>query len=178
LSAHRPPTPSLPLSRSLHSTPLLPTVSALFPSMALPQPFSFQSPARRGGLPHSFYRHGGVPPSRSALLARSHTLFVRSFTKECSGTPLHATRSTLFFKTAGCIAISNQILKQELEALPILELLARLPSAKCVSCTPNGSAGHPSFCRPDDLSGLRGHRPRLYPLPLGPAILKGRLTRN
>jgi hypothetical protein len=62
LSAHRPSTPSLRLSRSLHSTPLLTIVSALFPSTALTQPFSFQSPARRGGLPHSFYRHGGVPP--------------------------------------------------------------------------------------------------------------------
>jgi hypothetical protein len=54
---HRPLTTSLPLSRSLHSTPLLPMVSALFCSTALTQPFSFQS------LPHSFYRHGGVPPS-------------------------------------------------------------------------------------------------------------------
>jgi hypothetical protein len=41
-------------------------------------------------------------------------LFVRSFIKECFGTPLRPTRSTVFFKTAGCMAISNQIPKQEL----------------------------------------------------------------
>src|SRR5258708_23940892 len=58
-----------------------------------------------------------------SLLARSHALFVhslRSFSKECFGTPLQPTPCALFFKTAGCIGISNQIPKQELEALPIL----------------------------------------------------------
>jgi hypothetical protein len=49
--AHRPLTP---LS---HLTPLLPTASGLFCAMDAPQPFSFQS------IPHSFHRHGGVPPS-------------------------------------------------------------------------------------------------------------------
>jgi len=54
--AQGPLTPSLPLSRSLHSTPLLPITSALFCATALSQPFFFQS------LAHSFCRHGGCTP--------------------------------------------------------------------------------------------------------------------
>jgi len=173
-----------PLTPLLHSTPLLPIASAVFSLTAHTEPFSFQS------LSHSFYRHGGVPPSAPSfwsafssisfifhypaaskrthcaiscperdggvrtncaltslfitrlprknsrraqkqgggevsvdltrtsaltlkpLLARSYAHLVRSFhsfTKECSRTLLQPTRSALFFKTAGCAAISNQI---------------------------------------------------------------------
>jgi hypothetical protein len=55
-----------------------------------------------------------------SLLAGSHTLFVRSlrsFTKECLGTPLQPTRSALFSKAAGRIGISNQIPKRNLSKI-------------------------------------------------------------
>jgi hypothetical protein len=48
-----------PLFPLLHLTPLLSIASALFSPTAPSQPFSFQS------IPHSFYRDGRVPPSRS-----------------------------------------------------------------------------------------------------------------
>jgi hypothetical protein len=152
-----------PLVHGHHSTPLLPTASALFCLTAPTQPFSFLS------LPHSFHRNGGVPPSPcffgclfsnllyfplsrhtqahemrtflpragargtqkqgvgrvskfltrnsaltlESLLSHSDALFVRSFTKKCVRTPLQRTRSALFFKTAGCVGISNQILAPE-----------------------------------------------------------------
>jgi hypothetical protein len=54
-----------PLSPLLHLTPLLSIPYALFSLTALKQPFSFQS------LPHSFYRHGGVPPSCSVFILSS-----------------------------------------------------------------------------------------------------------
>jgi hypothetical protein len=51
-----------------------------------------------------------------SLLSNSDVLFVRSFrsfTKECSRTPVQSARSALFFNTAGCVGISNQILAPE-----------------------------------------------------------------
>jgi hypothetical protein len=52
-----------------------------------------------------------------SLIVRTSALFVRSlrsFTKECLRTPLQPTRSALFFKTAWCMGICNQILELEL----------------------------------------------------------------
>ncbi len=52
-----------------------------------------------------------------ATFPRSDTLFIRScrsLSKECSGTPLQPTRFALFFKTAGCMAISNQFFELKL----------------------------------------------------------------
>jgi hypothetical protein len=100
---------------------------------------------------NTYEKHGGEGVSvfltrssaltlESLLVAGSHTLFVRSlrsFTKECLGTPLQPIRSALFFKTAGCVAICNQI--SELELLEDSRLftlnevkgpdLSRLPAA-------------------------------------------------
>jgi hypothetical protein len=73
---HRPITTSLPLSRSLHSTPLLPIVSALFCSTALTQPFLFQL------LPHSFHRHGGVYPFTQSVLREGPLSTFRSCARQ------------------------------------------------------------------------------------------------
>jgi hypothetical protein len=65
-----------------------------------------------------------------SLLARTSALFVRSlrsFTKECLRTPLQPTRSALFFKTAGCAGICNQIPKQEPVEDSRLPAVAGLP---------------------------------------------------
>jgi len=78
---------------------------------------------------NTYEKHGGEGVSvfltrnsaltlESLLVAGSHTLFarsLRSFTKECLRTPLQPIRSALFFKTAGCVGICNQI--PELEPL-------------------------------------------------------------
>jgi hypothetical protein len=87
----------------LHSTPLLSIASALFSSTALTQPFSFQS------LPHSFYRNGGIPPSRylhrlallqSPLFPVVHPVSLQPLTK-CSSRNSFALTTTHFH--GGCI---------------------------------------------------------------------------
>jgi outer membrane lipoprotein-sorting protein len=88
-----------------------------------------------------------------SLIARSHTLFARSFhsfTKECLRTPLRPTRSTLFFKTAGCICISNQILKQELVEDSPLPRIAESGLVGEISTRPKNTS--PSLFR------VTGHR--------------------
>src|SRR5258708_8592788 len=109
-----------------------------------------------------------------SLLARSHALSVhslRSFTKECFGTPLQPTRSVLFFKTAGCIGISNQIPKQELEALPILVHPACPESRREPAAAGEGNSApaplYPdagrAFCRMADHVGKNGARDHIDP---------------
>jgi hypothetical protein len=65
--AQGPLNPSLPLSRSLHSTPFLPITSALFCATALSQPFFFQS------LAHSFHRHGECTPFSTLRRSTVHS---------------------------------------------------------------------------------------------------------
>src|SRR5258708_14274833 len=109
-----------------------------------------------------------------SLLARSHALFVRSlrsFSKECSRTLLPTTRSVLFFKTAGCIGISNQIPKQELEALPILVHPA-CPEPRREPAAPDKGNSAPAplypdagraFCGIADHGGKNGARAHIDP---------------
>jgi hypothetical protein len=58
-----------------------------------------------------------------ATFPRSNALFIRScrsLSKECLRTLLKSEGPTLFLKTAGCVGMSNQILNQHLEPLPML----------------------------------------------------------
>jgi hypothetical protein len=86
-------------------------------------------PLQWGCIPPSVY-FPRLPFLQSRLFLTLLTRSLRSFTKECLGTPLPPTRSALFFKTAGCMAICNQFLE--------LELLDRTGGA---SPTPTGSGG-------------------------------------
>jgi hypothetical protein len=107
-------TPSLvsPLSLAAHKR----TNCAILRTNCAPAPLfaTLAQKHRGGGGRASVFLTKNFALALKSLLAHRHALFVRSFTKECFGTPLRPTRSTLFFKTAGCIGISNQILKQEL----------------------------------------------------------------
>ena len=52
------------------------------------------------------------PRARSSLTLPTRSL--RSFTKECLGTPLQTTRCAFFFKAAGCMAICKQFFELKL----------------------------------------------------------------
>ena len=83
----------------------------------------------------------GYPP-----LSLSSPRSFHSFTKECSITLLPPTGSALFFKTAGWMGISNQILKQELVEDSLLLAVASLPAVAstrqvCESRLPRASRG-------------------------------------
>ena len=130
---------------------------------------------------NTYEKHrGALPPSRAPRLAEwaavivnqllsgfdvqtgvatfpcSDALFIRScrsFTKECLGTPLQPTRSALFFKTAGCVGISNQFLEQLLEDS---RLPAMAGTRRGALCLPRPVPPAPAC--PDSVGNLSGTR--------------------
>jgi hypothetical protein len=109
--------PIIPLSFPCNSFRMNTCESVSIQMTSTPLRINTYGKHRGGGGRASVFLTKSFTLALNSLLARSHTLFARSFhsfTKECLRTPLQPTRSTLFFKTAGCICISNQILNQEL----------------------------------------------------------------